>query len=62
MTLKELAQEIKIIKENHLAHIEKDMGDMRKTVDKMDSRLWWIFTVVVGSVLTAVVAKALGYI
>lgn len=62
MTLKELAQEIKIIKENHLVHIEQDMDSMRKTMDKMDSRLWWIFTVVVGSVFAAVIAKALGYI
>jgi len=62
MTLKELAQEIKIIKENHLFHIEKDMASMAKQVDKMDSRLWWIFTVIVGSVVVAIFAKALEYI
>ena len=62
MTLKELAVEIKIIKENHLAHIEKDMSSMSKQIDKMDSRLWWIFTIIVGGVVGAVIAKALGYL
>lgn len=62
MTLKELAIEIKIIKENHLAHIEKDMNSMAKQIDKMDNRLWWIFTIIVGGVASAVVAKALGYL
>lgn len=62
MTLKELAQELKIIKENHLTHIESDMKNMRQTMEKMDSRLWWIFTTVVGSVIVAMLSKALGYI
>jgi len=62
MTLKELAIEIKIIKENHLAHIEKDMSSMSKQIDKMDSRLWWIFTMIVGGVISSIIAKALGFI
>jgi len=62
MTLKELAIEIKVIKENHLAHIEKDMSSMSKQIDKMDSRLWWIFTIIVGGVISSIIAKALGFI
>jgi hypothetical protein len=62
MTLKELAIEIKVIKENHLAHIEKDMNSMSKQIDKMDSRLWWIFTMIVGGVVGSIIAKALGFI
>jgi hypothetical protein len=62
MTLKELAIEIKVIKENHLAHIEKDMSSMSKQIDKMDSRLWWIFTMIVGGVISSIIAKALGFI
>jgi len=62
MTLKELAIEIKVIKENHLAHIEKDMSSMSKQIDKMDSRLWWIFTIIVGGVISSIIAKASGFI
>jgi hypothetical protein len=75
--IQDLWNEIEIIKNNHLEHIKIDIDHIKanverieKTVDKqdnkldkMDGRLWWIFTLVVGSVLTASaasVAKMLG--
>ena len=35
MTLKELAQEIKTIKDNHLAHMAEDIDRIEKKVEKV---------------------------
>lgn len=51
MDLKELAQEIKVIKENHLAHIAEDIDKIDKRVEKMDNRLWAIIILLIGGVL-----------
>ena len=70
-TIQDLWAEIEVIKNNHLEHIKQDIDSVKanverieKTVDKqdgkldkMDSRLWWIFTFVVGGVTTAVAAS-----
>lgn len=67
-TVQDLWHEIETIKNNHLEHIKQDIDQVKanverieKTVDKqdgkldkMDSRLWWIFTFVVGGVIAAV--------
>lgn len=47
MTLKELAREIEIIKENHLQHMAEDIDRIEKKVDKVDNRLWWIIGILV---------------
>jgi hypothetical protein len=51
MTLKELAQEIKTIKENHLAHIEQDVGKLERRVESIDGRIWAVLVILVGSVI-----------
>lgn len=57
MTLKELAQEIKVIKDNHLKHMAEDIDRIEKKVEKMDARVWAILLLLVGAVvLPAVVA------
>lgn len=72
-TLEDLWQEIDIIKNNHLEHIKEDIDMVKLNVeriersvdkqdgklDRMDDRLWWIFTVIVGGVITAVGASLL---
>jgi predicted nucleic acid-binding Zn-ribbon protein len=75
--VQDLWSEIEQIKNNHLEHIKQDLDHVKSNVeriektvdkqdyklDKMDSRLWWIFTWVVGGVLSAVaasIAKMLG--
>ena len=51
MTLKELAQEIKNIKENHLAHIEHDVSKLERRVESIDGRIWAVLVILVGSVI-----------
>lgn len=49
MTLKELAQEIKTIKENHLAHMSEDIDRIEKKVEKIDARIWAILIILCGA-------------
>ncbi len=49
--IKDIKQDIKTIKDNHLYHIEKDMNRMDKTIDKMDNRLWWVLGLMVVSIV-----------
>jgi hypothetical protein len=51
MTLKELAKEIDIIKNNHLAHMAEDIDRVEKKVEKMDTRVWAILLLLVGAVV-----------
>jgi len=37
-----IEKDIESIKNNHLAHIESDVASLRKTVEKVDNRIWWI--------------------
>ncbi len=67
-TLEDLWHEVEVIKNNHLEHIKQDLDQVKNNVeriektvdkqdgklDKMDSRLWWIFTFVVGGVIAVV--------
>jgi hypothetical protein len=56
MTIKELAKEIEIIKNNHLAHMAEDIDRVETKVEKMDNRVWAILILlVVAVVLPAVV-------
>lgn len=55
MTIKELAQEIKVIKENHFAHMADDIDKLDRKVDKMDARLWWILAILVGATLLPII-------
>jgi hypothetical protein len=51
MTLKELAKEIDIIKNNHLAHMAEDIDNIEKRVEKMDARVWAILIILVSAVV-----------
>jgi hypothetical protein len=55
MSLKELAKEIEIIKNNHLAHMAEDIDKLDRKVDKMDARLWWILAILVGATLLPII-------
>jgi hypothetical protein len=57
MTLKELAAEVKIIKENHLAHMQQDIDNIEKKIEKMDSRVWAILILLVGAVVLPAVVE-----
>lgn len=46
-----IEKDIETIKNNHLAHIEKDMAGLRKTVEKVDNRIWWIAGLIVAGAI-----------
>jgi len=48
-TLKELAREIDIIKNNHLAHMAEDIDRVESKVDKIDNRIWAILIILCGA-------------
>lgn len=49
MMLKVLERDISTIKDNHLAHMEKDMAGMNKKIEKIDARIWWVLGLLVAS-------------
>ena len=57
MTLKELAREIEVLRENHLRHMQDDIDRIEKKVDKVDGRLWWILSILIAGVILPLVLK-----
>ena len=51
MTLKELSEQVSVIKDNHLAHMSQDIDRIEVKVDKMDARLWYVLFILVGAVI-----------
>ena len=48
--------DIKTIKDNHLAHIESNMGSLDRKLDKLDNRVWAILFAIVTLAATNVLA------
>jgi hypothetical protein len=57
MTIKELAQEIKTIKENHLAHMAEDIDRVEGKVDKIDNRIWAILIILCGATFVPMILE-----
>lgn len=57
MTLKELAAEVKVIKDNHLKHMQEDIDTIEKKIEKMDARVWAILLLLVGAVVLPAVVN-----
>jgi hypothetical protein len=57
MNIKELAAEVKTIKDNHLAHMQQDIDNIEKRLEKMDSRVWAILILLVGAVVLPAVVN-----
>ena len=55
----QIETDIKTIKDNHLAHIEKDMSKLDKRIEKMDMRLWWVLGIMVASTVIAYIGDKL---
>ena len=55
--VQEIKTDIKIIKENHLAHIENDVTRLDKKLDKMDNRVWAVLAILVASVVAPLIAQ-----
>ena len=67
VTTQELAKEIDIIKNNHLAHIAEDIDELQEAVkenrsffqerlDRLDNRIWWIMGLTVTTLISIVIA------
>jgi hypothetical protein len=57
MTLKELAKEIDIIKNNHLAHMAEDIDRVETKVDRIDNRIWAILIILCGATFLPMVIE-----
>jgi len=57
MTLKELAEQIKIIRDNHLAHLKQDVDRVEHRLEKMDARIWYVLIILIGVTVLPVIGK-----
>lgn len=55
--VQEIKTDIKIIKENHLAHLSDDVVRLDKKLDKMDNRVWAVLAILVASVVAPLIAQ-----
>ena len=51
-----IKKDISIIKDNHLHHIEKDVNEIKKNVDKIDNRLWWFAGIIIAATVGPLLA------
>ena len=51
-----IKKDISTIKDNHLAHIEKDIDQINKKVDKIDNRLWWLAGIIIAATVGPLIA------
>ena len=69
-TVADLATEIDIIKNNHLAHMADDIDELKADIkenrkfftermDKLDTRIWWIMGLTVTTLLVPLIEKLL---
>ena len=59
MNSKELEQEIREIKTNHLAHISADIDRINRKVDALDARLWWVLAILITATLIPWIERAI---
>jgi len=69
-TVADLATEIDIIKNNHLAHMAQDIDELKDDIeenrkfftermDRLDTRIWWIMGLTVTTLLVPLAEKLL---
>ena len=69
-TVGDLATEIDIIKNNHLAHMAQDIDELKEDIkenrkfftermDRLDTRIWWIMGLTVSTLLIPLLEKVL---
>ena len=51
MMLKVIERDLETIKSNHLHHLQTDMDSLKRTIEKMDTRMWAVLILLVTSVL-----------
>ena len=40
---------------NHIHHIEKDVEEVKRTVSKLDNRIWWVLGILVVSTVISMI-------
>ena len=69
-TVADLAHEIDIIKNNHLAHMADDIDELKTDIkenrkfftermDRLDTRIWWIMGLTVTTLLVPLIERML---
>lgn len=48
-----IENDIGVIKNNHLTHIESSMKRMEKSMDKLDNRMWGIVVLIIATTVGA---------
>lgn len=67
VTTQQLANEIKVIKDNHLAHLDADVRELKEDIkdnrkfftermDRLDNRIWWVLGLTVTSCISIIVS------
>ena len=56
---KHIRADIDTIKNNHLSHIESNMGSLDRKIEKIDNRLWAVLVLLVASAFIPVITKFL---
>ena len=55
----DIKHDIKVIKDNHLSHLEADMAKQSKAIEKIDNRIWWVLGILVASTVIGMIKNGL---
>ncbi len=55
----EIKTSIRVIQNNHLHHLEKDMAKQSQQIEKMDARVWWVLGLLVASMVIPTIIEGL---
>jgi hypothetical protein len=55
----DIKHDIKVIKDNHLSHLEADMAKQSKTIEKIDTRIWAVLIILVASTVIGMIKNGL---
>ena len=55
----DIKHDIKVIKDNHLSHLESDMAKQSKAIEKIDNRIWWVLGILVASTVIGMIKNGL---
>ena len=53
--ISDIKHSLDVMKNNHLHHIEKDIEEVKRTVSKLDNRIWWVLGILVASTVISMI-------
>ena len=54
-----LKRDVQTIRDNHLAHMKRDIDRIERKVDKIDNRIWWVLGVLISTQVASMIANML---